>query len=504
MSSNPDEAPKDLEAETKSQIDQLSLELGRLQREARSRQLPIMLLIDGWEASGKGTLINQLAAAMDPRGYRVVTRPSGRGELALYQPFDRHYRQLPGAGEILIVDQSWYDDLWRKQTRKKTAADDLSPETEAIVAFERALSDGGLLLVKCFLDIPSAEQKKRFAKLVCDSATAWRIDEADLHQLRHRRRYRNALSRILEGTSHAPRQTLVVAAKKRKEALVTVLQAFTSAIREELQRPLVPRTLPPVAAPLAVREATSTRFSPGPNPLDAVDLNQSVTRQCYEEELGKLQARLNQLEHLIYRERIPVVMLFEGWDAAGKGGSIRRLVAGLDPRGYEVMPVAAPTELEKRHHYLWRFMRRMPRAGHITLFDRSWYGRVLVERVEGFCAAEDWRRAFAEIAAFEKEFVRQGGVLLKFWFHIDQQTQLERFQARQADPGKEWKITDEDWRNRAKWDAYEVAVADMLVLTHTQNCPWSVVPGNDKLFARLFTLQTAAEAIERRLEKRPK
>ncbi|HEY5961001.1 MAG TPA: polyphosphate kinase, partial [Polyangiaceae bacterium] len=194
------------------------------------------------------------------------------------------------------------------------------------------------------------------------------------------------------------------------------------------------------------------------------------------------------------------IVLCEGWDAAGKGGSIRRLVSALDPRGYEVIPIAAPTKAELAMHYLWRFSLRLPKAGHIAVFDRTWYGRVLVERVEGFCPESKWRLAYDEIRDFEDYLVRWGYVLVKFWLHIDKDEQLRRFQAREADPNKNYKITPDDWRNREKWDAYEAAVADMLELTSTPHCPWTVIAGNDKPFARISVMQSVADAIKKRLQ----
>jgi AMP-polyphosphate phosphotransferase len=241
------------------------------------------------------------------------------------------------------------------------------------------------------------------------------------------------------------------------------------------------------------------RISEGRSPLLDVDLSQRLSREDYDTELPQLQARLRDLEHLIYKERIPVVISCEGWDAAGKGGSIRRLLAGLDPRGYDVHPISAPSAVERQHDYLWRFWTRLPKGGHIAVFDRSWYGRVLVERVEGFCSESDWKRAYHEIASFERSLVRYGTILTKLWFHIDQETQLARFRDRETDDDKHWKITDEDWRNRERWGDYEVAVADMLVLNHSEDCPYTVVPANDKLFARVFTLRTVVAAIEKGL-----
>jgi polyphosphate kinase 2 (PPK2 family) len=198
-------------------------------------------------------------------------------------------------------------------------------------------------------------------------------------------------------------------------------------------------------------------------------------------------------------KRIPVVIAYEGWDAAGKGGNIRRLTEHLDPRGYEVVPIAAPNDIELAHHYLWRFWREVPKAGHITIFDRTWYGRVLVERVEGFCTVTDWRRAYREINEMERHLTAFGTVLCKFWLQIDRKEQLRRFREREAIAYKKWKITDEDWRNRRKWKAYQAAVEEMLARTSTPHAPWTIVESNCKWYARIKVLDTVIDAIKKAL-----
>jgi polyphosphate kinase 2 (PPK2 family) len=233
-----------------------------------------------------------------------------------------------------------------------------------------------------------------------------------------------------------------------------------------------------------------------------VDLSLSLERDEYDEQLDTLQERLFQLEHELYVARIPAVIVYEGQDAGGKGGNIKRLTRGLDPRGYEVVPIAAPTAEELSHHYLWRFWKQIPKAGHITIFDRSWYGRVLVERVEGFCTGDEWKRAYREINEFERQLADFGTVVVKFWIQIDRKEQLKRFRARETTAHKQWKITDEDWRNRRKWRKYNVAVVDMLRRTSTTYAPWTILEGNCKLHARIKALRTVAAALEAALKRR--
>lgn len=234
--------------------------------------------------------------------------------------------------------------------------------------------------------------------------------------------------------------------------------------------------------------------------LDKLNMNSKLDRSDYKEQLPLLQVKLRDLEFKLYKKRIPAVIVYQGWDAAGKGGNIKRLIAKLDPRGYRVIGIKAPTQEEKNHHYLWRFWKQVPKAGHITIFDRSWYGRVLVERIEGFCSEKEWERAYQEINEFEENLHNYGTVIVKFWVHITKEEQYRRFKERETNPFKQWKLTDEDWRNREKWDIYKEAVEEMLRRTSTLYAPWTIIEGNDKPFARIKALKTVIEAIENRLK----
>jgi polyphosphate kinase 2 (PPK2 family) len=234
--------------------------------------------------------------------------------------------------------------------------------------------------------------------------------------------------------------------------------------------------------------------------LETVDLSKKLTPDEYKVRLINAQVRLAQLGFQVYKQQRPVIIAFEGWDAAGKGGAIRRLTERLDPRGYVVYAISAPRGDDAEHHYMWRFWRRLPEAGQIAIFDRTWYGRVLVERIEGFCSEEEWRRAYREINEFERQLADFGTILVKFWLHIGQDEQLARFELRQKTPYKAWKLTDEDWRNREKWEPYVEAVEDMLLKTSTTASPWTVVPANDKLYARVNVLETMVKALEDSLD----
>jgi AMP-polyphosphate phosphotransferase len=237
--------------------------------------------------------------------------------------------------------------------------------------------------------------------------------------------------------------------------------------------------------------------------LENIDLTLSIDKEIYSRELINNQVMLSKLAFQVYKQKRPVIMVFEGWDAAGKGGVIKRLTEKMDPRGYVVYPIAAPLGDDKTHHYLWRFWRRLPEAGQIAIFDRSWYGRVMVERIEGFCQETEWMRAFREINQFERQLTDFGTILFKFWIHISKEEQLKRFQDRAADKLRSWKLTDEDWRNREKWESYGTAVDDMLLKTSTLHAPWTVVEGNSKYYSRVKVLKTVVKTLSQELNFDP-
>ena len=234
--------------------------------------------------------------------------------------------------------------------------------------------------------------------------------------------------------------------------------------------------------------------------LEKIDVQSSLTRKEYKQQLVRSQVRLGQLAYQVYVQKRPVIIVYEGQDAGGKGGNIKRVTEALDPRGYVVYPIAAPAGEDRTHHYLWRFWRRLPEKGQIAILDRSWYGRVMVERIEGFCTEEEWRRAYREINQFERMLVDFGTILIKFFIHISKEEQLARFESRKDTPYKSWKLTDEDWRNREKWNAYLEAIEDMLLKTSTITAPWTIIEGNSKYFARVKTLKTVVETLEHALE----
>ena len=389
-----------------------------------------------------------------------------------------------------MFDRGWYAEALRRVEAGEATVNEFLADT---VAFEQQLVDGGASVVKLFLHIGRKTQKRRLEKLESDRATSWRVTGEDWRRFGRHKQTHAAYEQILSATDQPQAPWSLIGAKDKRYAEVQAKTVLVTALEAALERKKG-----------SIRPEPELPLAPVASVLDTIDLSRSLSRDEYSASLKDLQSRVREAEHRIYRARIPVIIGYEGWDAAGKGGNIRRLTDSLDPRGYEVIPIAAPTEEERAHHYLWRFWRRLPKAGHIAIFDRTWYGRVLVERVEKFCSTADWQRAYREINEFEHELVEDGAVVLKFWLHIDQATQLARFTERKESPGKQWKITEEDWRNREKWDLYRAAVDEMLARTSTEEAPWTVVEANNKYFARVKVLETVADAVERALERHEK
>ena len=476
-------------------MDEAEEKLGLLQRECKDAGIPVILVFEGMGAAGKGVQINRLIQALDPRGFDVYAcdRPTEDEQM---RPFLwRYWTKTPAKGRIAVFDRSWYRSVQVDRFDGLTREDKLGDAYQDILSFEKQLCDDGTVIMKFFLYIDKDEQKKRFKKLEGSKETSWRVTEEDWNRNKDFDRYLKMNEEMLEKTDTDYAPWVIIEAVDKDYAALKIASTVMDRLEYELEhsRPEEERTAQGQEA--KIRE----RFKNGV--LSGIDLSKSLTEEEYKTRLKKLQKRLAELHSELYRLRIPVVIGFEGWDAGGKGGAIKRLTSNLDPRGYRVNPTAAPNDIEKVHHYLWRFWNSVPKAGHIAIFDRTWYGRVMVERIEGFCSEAEWRRAYQEINEMESHMVNAGAVVLKFWLHIDKDEQERRFRERQANPAKQWKITDEDWRNREKWDQYEEAVNEMLIRTSTTYAPWIVVEGNDKRYARVKVLQTVVDALEKKVKE---
>jgi len=483
-------------ADFKEAMEGLEIRMGALQREARKRGIPVMIVFEGWDAAGKGTQINDLILPLDPRGFKVHSTFSPSEEEALRPFLWRFWIRTPARGRIAVFDRSWYWRLLVRRVEQDLPKDELHRLLQDIRSFERQFADDGFVIIKLFLHISRGEQKKRFEKLRKNPATEWRVDKEDLKRHRRYGKYLTAIEDILSRTDSDFAPWTVVEAHNERFATLKIFHTVIAALERRME---TPEPLPSISA--SPQERPELPVEVKTSLLEGVDLSLTLEKDRYEKILDKRQEKLRILQHEIYMRRISVVIVYEGWDAAGKGGNIRRLTRKLDPRGYEVIPIGAPNDTEKDHHYLWRFWNGFPKAGHIAIYDRSWYGRVLVERVEGLCREEEWRRAYREINEMERHMTSFGAILIKFWLHIDGEEQLRRFERRKKIPHKEWKITAEDWRNRRKWDQYREAVDEMLLRTGTPLSPWTIVESNCKRFARVKALDTVIAAIETRLEK---
>lgn len=466
-------------------MEKLEIRFGELQRACREQNIPIMVVFEGLDASGKGTLINRMIQSLDPRGFKVFTVGRQKEDEVMRPYFWRFFTKLAERGRMHIFDQSWYKGLYEKDLSEKDVLD-----------FETMLTEDGTLIVKFFLMISREEQKKRLDKLEKNAETSWRVTGKDKENNKNYEKCLKKYDRLLVHTDTANAPWTVVESTDKLYAtckiVTTMVERMERALKEAEKSAAEKKSVSEND-----KKQESENFRNGV--LQGMDLGKTMERTEYKKRKKELQKRLLALHNKMYLKRVPVILAFEGWDAGGKGGAIKRLTQAMDPRGYEVIPVAAPNDIEKAHHYLWRFWEKIPKAGHMAIFDRTWYGRVLVERIEGFATEQEWNRAYSEINNMEEQFTNAGYIVLKFWMHIDKDEQERRFEERENTPEKQWKITDEDWRNRAKWDEYEKAVDEMIVRTSTENAPWIVVEANSKYYARIKVLETVVEALEQRL-----
>jgi AMP-polyphosphate phosphotransferase len=485
------------------------------------------------------------------------------GVSSFYPRMQQFWKSLGMRGTITFYDRGWYTTAMQhmlysefsegkikggkiknpkaavaaavREAAKERRIDDLQAALSSTEEFERQLVSDGYIVVKFFVHVTKEGQRKRLTKLRNDPATAWRVSDGKLATLGRYEEAYKLYDKLLEGSSSDIAPWHLINGEDKRGANLDIAQTLVDALKGALsaapdeaaaaaaakaqansagkleEAPIDGRTVEQQqAVEAAARKAAEEAHAHAPvtshfrlldeyPDVDSVDHTLKLDPEEYKKRLKKQQKRLNKLEMEMYQARVPLMVMFEGWDAAGKGGAIKRIAQALDARAYTIFPSPAPTKPELMHPHLWRYWTRLPKAGHVGIYDRSWYGRVLVERVEGFASDEEWARAYDEINEFEQDMVRWGAVLLKFWVDISQDEQLVRFKARQADPTKQWKITDEDWRNRDKYPQYKSAVEDMFRLTSTPFAPWTILESDDKRFARVKALETINDALESRL-----
>jgi polyphosphate:AMP phosphotransferase len=479
-------------------------ELLQVQNDLRAAgRFPVIIVFAGVDGAGKGDTVNLLNEWMDPRW--IVTRAFGElsDEEKERPPYWRFWRALPPRGRIGVFLSSWYSRPVLDRVYGNIDPATFEEPLNRIVDFEQTLADDGALILKFWMHLGKAAQKKRLKALEKDPRLRWKVTALEWKHYRMYARFVAAAEHAIRQTSRGKTPWMIVEGEDSRYRSLTVGTAIRDAIRQRLDdtRPEPPaaRKAAPGRAKAVSRSASGTTVT---SILSSLDMTARVkSKEAADEALDLYQGRLNLLERKASARGVSTIMVFEGWDAAGKGGVIRRVTAALDARQYQVIPIAAPTDEERAHHYLWRFWRHLSRAGRLTIFDRSWYGRVLVERVEGFASEREWTRAFAEINQFEDQLVKHGIVLVKCWLHVTKSEQLRRFKEREKTPHKRWKLTDEDWRNRTNWDAYEMAVNEMVERTSARDAPWTLVEANDKSYARIKVLKTVCSRLEKALDR---
>lgn len=452
-------------------------------------RFPVLIIVSGMQGAGKGETVNLLNAWMDPRLIETNAFDAPSREDAERPRLYRYWQAMPPKGKIGIMFGGWYEDPFEDRVAGAIKDEAFDDYIEEIVRLERMLVNEGTLLLKFWFHLSKTSQKKRLRTLEEDPNTRWQVTDADWKRFDEYDRRRRIAEQMLRQTSVGEAPWSLVEGQDACYRNLTVGTVLLRELQKHLgeKRSTPPkRDAPPLAPPID-----------GLKVLDRLDLSKKLSKQKYEKELDELHGRLSSaMKKRRFKNRHSVLVVFEGNDAAGKGGSIRRVTSALDARQFTIVPIAAPTEEERAQPYLWRFYRRIPCRGRMTIFDRSWYGRVLVERVEGLCSEDDWMRAYNEINDFETQLVGGGVIVVKLWLAISLDEQLARFEEREKTGFKHFKIGEEDYRNRNKWQAYGEAVNDMVERTSTEICPWTLVEANDKYFARIKVLRTLVEALE--------
>ena len=473
-------------------FDKLSVRLGFLQRQMRDAGIPAIVLFEGFRGTWRSELINKVISALDPRGYRVYSASKTTEKQKTLPFFTQFWKELPPTGQIAVHHRAWY---FLKNEHAvgdpDEAADWYDVSYEEINSFERELEEEHYPIIKIFTHISKKQQKKNIAEGKKALGSEWESFTPGGIEGDNYKAYKKVFENMLAKTDTAIAPWYIVSMEDFRTGVIDVFEileeAFTKALEAQKNKPS--------------KKFTSGKDKTVPDILGTYDLTKALKPEEYKEKLKKCHERIAQLQLDLYKKKISTVVAFEGWDAGGKGGAIKRLIAPLDPLGYKVNPVSAPNDWEKRFHYLWRFWQNIPQPGELAVFDRTWYGRVLVERVEHFATAEEWRRAYQEINDMEAQWNKQGIIIQKFWLQIDKKEQYQRFEDRENDPDKTWKITQEDWRNRDKWDAYVDAVNEMLYRTDTKYAPWTVIEAEDKYYARIKVLETMINRMEKALKK---
>jgi polyphosphate:AMP phosphotransferase len=471
-----------------AQVPDLRVDLLNAQYDLRAADFPVILLIGGDDPDGCNRLLQVINEWMDARYIRTHAFGPMTDEERERPSFWRYWRALPAKGELALYFGGWTLSAIADRMLGELGEVGLERRIGHIQRFEQALVDDGALLLKFWLHLPDKQRKKREKRSKGRDDAAWAIFDEDGEAL-------EIAHRVLRKTSRSATPWQVVESSDTRYRNLTVAKTLLATLRHRLEAANGSWRPPLPSAPQRVDA------DPESTVLSSLDLSASLSDEEYEKRLEKLQHRLGRQSARARREGLSSILVFEGADAAGKGGAIRRITGALDACDYRVIPISAPNEQERAHHYLWRFWREVPRAGRLVIFDRSWFGRVLVERVEGLIPEPVWRRSYAELNDFEDQLVEHGILLLKFWLHIDREEQLKRFRARESTPYKKYKITEEDYRNREHWSDYSAAVNSMVARTSTEVAPWNLIPADDKRWARIRVLEIVSDGFKRLLKR---
>jgi len=480
--------------EFKEQEPEIRARLLQLQHELREAGIATLIMVAGVEAAGKGDVVNRLNKWFDNRGIQTHAFWDETDEEKERPGAWRFWKRMPARGSIGIMFGGWYWEPLRERADGIITDQDLDEISRAISEHERMLSLDGMLIVKLWFHLSKDSHARRMKKR--------HEIQKHIKGLPGERAGAKIYNEYLAAAEHCIRLTdsgecpwHLIESDDKWFRDYSVARALIQMMQQRLEEHRVSDRRGQVHEPTVPIDNHPLTI------LDRVDLTASLEREAYTEALHNYKNKLHELSWEMYDAKRSTIILFEGWDAAGKGGTIRRMTSAIDARLFRSISVAAPTDEERAQHYLWRFWRHVPRAGYMTIYDRSWYGRVLVERVEGYAPTHEWMRAYQEINTFEEQLVENGIVIIKFWLHISPEEQLRRFKEREEISWKQYKITEEDWRNREKWNEYKQAVKTMVEHTSTGYAPWSLIPANDKLFARIEVLKTVCQQLKESLRK---
>ncbi len=477
----------------------LRMQLFQLQRQCEEHKISVLLTILGVDGSGRGSLVNTLSSWLDGKKLSNHTFWKSYEAERLRPEAWKYWLKLPGYGEFGIFFGGWYDETIRKASYGEIDEAQLFKTMSKRVEFEQTLADNGYAIAKIWLHLNQEEHAKRRKAREKDQGSL-RFTPYDKESERKYIQLIDTVGKTITMTDREFAPWYVIDAFDKRFCHISVAHAVIEHLESVIAAKIaLKNSTVQVGEEKAQEQKIQEETKPTVTMLDRLDMSPTLERDEYKKQLKKLQSEVFQLSFKAYQQGISSTLTFEGWDAGGKGGAIRRVAASVDSRITRIIPISAPTDEELAHHYLWRFWRHVPLAGYVTIYDRTWYGRVLVERVEKFARPEEWRRAFAEINNFEDQLVDNKNILLKFWLHISGDEQLRRFKERENTPWKNYKLTDEDWRNREKATDYKIAADEMFMRTNTSYAPWHIIPANSKYYARIQVLKIYRDALKKAL-----